>query len=295
MKTQKLRKIIVKKLPTLMQNDETFRQVILEISSTQFADKVETKSRFDRMMEMFQQQLDEEVKNRKSWEAKWKIQAEERRKDQEAQNVKWKAQTEERRKEQEAQNVKWEAQAEERRKDQEAQEARWKTQAEERKKDQEVQEAKWEKNQQVITDMMAEIKELNRKHDSTIGALGSRWGLHSEASFRNALKGILTDIPNIEVLNVNEYDEDGFVFGHPEQVELDVIIKNGLLIICEIKSSTGKGEMYIFERKVRFYEKLHNRKADRMMVISPMIDDKAKIVAKNLGIETYSYANNVDL
>ena len=32
-----------------------------------------------------------------------------------------------------------------------------------------------------------------------------------------------------------------------------------------------------------------------MIVISPMIDNKAKIVAENLGIETYSYANDVDL
>jgi len=33
------------------------------------------------------------------------------------------------------------------------------------------------------------------------------------------------------------YDEQGEVFGHPDQIELDIIIKNGLLLICELKSS----------------------------------------------------------
>ena len=69
--------------------------------------------------------------------------------------------------------------------------------------------------------------------------------------------------------------------------QLDVIIKNGMLIICENKSSTGKSQMYTFERKVQFYEKKHNRKADRMIVISPMIDRCTVNVAEKLGIEIY--------
>ena len=46
--------------------------------------------------------------------------------------------------------------------------------------------------------------------------------------------------------------------------------------------------MYTFERKVRFYEKRHQRQANRMLVISPMVDTRAKQVAKKLGIEIYS-------
>jgi len=71
-----------------------------------------------------------------------------------------------------------------------------------------------------------------RKHDRHIGALGARWGLQSEATFRNAFAGILEKNFDIEVLNVNEYDEQGEVFVRPAQVELDVIVKNGLLLLC---------------------------------------------------------------
>jgi hypothetical protein len=149
--------------------------------------------------------------------------------------------------------------------------------------------------QNQIDDSLEEIKKLSKKYESTIGALGSRWGLYSEASFRNALKGVLEDSFGVQVLNINEFDEEGEVFGRPDQVEIDIIVKNGLLILCEIKSSIDKAGMYSFDRKVAFYEKRHQRKADRKLVICPMVDDLAKPVAKNLGIELYSYADTVEL
>ncbi|RME44233.1 MAG: DUF3782 domain-containing protein [Caldilineae bacterium] len=167
-------------------------------------------------------------------------------------------------------------------------ERRW----EEQNRKWEEQNRKWEENQATINAMLEEIRALSRKHDSTIGALGARWGLHTEQSFRNALKGILEESFGVEVLNITDYDDTGEVFGQPDQVELDLIIKDGLLIICEIKSSMSKGDMYIFERKVRFYEKRHQRKADRMLVISPMVDPKGLEVAQKRGIEVYSYAED---
>ena len=98
----------------------------------------------------------------------------------------------------------------------------------------------------------------------------------------------------MQVVNVNEYDDQGEVFGRPDQVELDVIIKNGLLLICELKSSIDKAGMYSFERKARFYEQHHGRQASRLIVISPMIDARARKVAERLGIETYGDSTDVE-
>jgi hypothetical protein len=84
------------------------------------------------------------------------------------------------------------------------------------------------------------------------------------------------------------------VFGRPDQVELDLIIRNGLLLIAEIKSSMSRSDMYSFERKTRFYEKKHQRKAQRLIVISPMVDPRAQEVAKKLGIKVYSYTDEVE-
>ena len=156
------------------------------------------------------------------------------------------------------------------------------------------QNRKWDEQNRFNQEILAEIKKLNRKYDSTIGALGSRWGLFSEASFRNGLKGILQDSFGVEVININDFDHEGEVFGRPDQVEIDVIIKNGLVILCEIKSSMSKADLYIFHRKVAFYEKYHHRTVNRKLVICPMVDQRALPVAESLGIEIYSYAEDIE-
>lgn len=180
--------------------------------------------------------------------------------------------------------------------DREEQTRKWEEQTrkwEEQKQLWEEQNQKWWENQRRQDQTMEEIKALNRKHDSTIGALGARWGMYSEQSFRNALAGILEQSFGVQVINLTEYDEQGEVFGHPDQIELDILIKNGLLIICEIKSSISKSDIYAFERKIRFYERRHQQTANRKLVISPMVHPRAREIAGNLGIEVYSYAEDV--
>jgi hypothetical protein len=222
MDVQQLKELIKRELPAMLQDDEEIKRFILSVARQQFADKGETNSHFDRLLD-------------------------ELRRDREEQNRKW-----------------------------------------------EEQNRKWEENQKTITHMIEAIQALVRKQESTIGALGARWGLHSEQAFRNALKGILSESFGVEVLSIAEFDDEGEVFGQPDQVELDLIIKNGLLIICEIKSSVSRADMYAFGRKVKFYEKRHQRRADRMLVISPMVDSHARQVAYKLGIQVYSYAEEVD-
>ncbi|APB34887.1 hypothetical protein GlitD10_2549 [Gloeomargarita lithophora Alchichica-D10] len=153
---------------------------------------------------------------------------------------------------------------------------------------------KWDEQTRKWDEALAEIRRLDRQFQSTIGALGSRWGIASETSFRNALAGILTESFSVEVLNLTVYDHEGEVFGRPDQVELDLIIKNGLTIACEIKSSIDKAGMYIFDRKVNFYMRHAQRTINRKIVVSPMVDSRALPVAESLGIEIYSYADAVE-
>ncbi len=272
--SQQIKEIILKELPAILEEDPEIHRYFLQISRRHFADKTQTEDRFDRVME-------------------------ELRRDREEQSRKWDEQKQEWKANQQVINEiladirmlskKHDNTIEELRRDREEQSRKW----DEQKQKGDEQNKKWEANQQVINEMLAEIQTLSKKHDSTIGALGSRWGLHTEQAFRNALKGILEKFAGVEVSNVTEYDDTGVVFGHPDQIELDIIIKNGLLIIVEIKSSMSKPDMCIFERKVRFYEELHHRKASEMIVISPMVAPNAIPVAEKLGIRIYSYADEV--
>ncbi len=177
---------------------------------------------------------------------------------------------------------------------------------EELRRDREEQSRKWEESKAESDRKWAEQTEQNRRLwlevgeqksrlDRKIGALGVRWGIRSERAFRQALAAVLTESFGVEVLNINEYDDAGEVFGRLDQIELDIIVRNGTLIIFELKSSTDRSQLYIFSRKIAFYEKLHQRTADRKILVSPFIHPRAQELAQELGIETYGDSTDVEL
>jgi hypothetical protein len=195
---------------------------------------------------------------------------------------------EELRKDREEQSRKWDENQQELARVREEQNRKWDENQLELARIREEQNRRWEENGKELLRLHEEIMAIAQKHDRSIGALGARWGTSSETAFRNALAAILEKSFHVRVINVQDYDAEGAVFGRPDQVELDVIILDGTAIAIEIKSSMSRGEMYLFERKVRFYERRSQRRINRMMVISPMIDSRAQEVGNAFGIEMYS-------
>jgi len=252
MLTTEIKQLIKRELPAMFREDRDIHEFILNLTRNQYADKRETESRFDRVLD-------------------------ELRRDREEQHRKW-----------EEQNRKWEASEQERKKE-------WEAHQEEHKNEREEQDRKWHENQKAIEHTLNMLDAFAKKYQSDIGAIGSRWGFQSEEAFRGALKGILEQSFGVEVLNVNEFDESGEVFGRPDQVEMDVIIKNGVLIVCELKSSMSRSDVYTFDRKVKFYERRHQRTATRRLIITPMMRDDARRTAFELGIEVFSYAQDAAL
>ena len=275
MSEAEVKALIQKELPGLLAQDLGIRDFIVRSISDFYAGKPETESRFDRILARMDREQEEQ--NRK-----WDEFNQEQNRKWEEQNRKWDEQNRKWDEFNREQARKWDEFKEELQRDREEQARKW-----------EEQNHKWEEQNRRWDAQMAENRRLDKKFESTLGALGARWGLNSEASFRNGLRGILQDSFGVEVINLNEFDDDGNVFGEPDQVEIDVIIKNGIVILCEIKSSIDKGGMHLFNRKVTFYEK-HHRAVNRKIVISPMVDPRAFPVAERLGIEVYSYADEVE-
>ncbi|MDG4550480.1 MAG: DUF3782 domain-containing protein [Candidatus Contendobacter sp.] len=283
MNTESLKEAIRRELPEILRADPELRAYVLELTRREYAGRAETQDRFYDLLAELRRDREEqthkwEEQNRK-WEeqnCKWDENQAELRRDREEQARKW-----------DEQNRKWDELQAELRRDREERAREWDEYKDE-------QNRRWDANQVELRRLHEEIMAQAQKHERGIGALGSRWGLQSEKAFRDALAGILEKNFGVQVVNVTDYDDQGVVFGRPDQVELDVIIKNGLLLICELKSSIDKAGMYIFERKARFYEQRHERTANRLIVISPMIDARARKVAERLGIETYGDSTEVE-
>jgi hypothetical protein len=294
MNSNSLKETIKRELPNLLREDPAFRTYILELTRQEYADREQTRDRFYEMLAELRRDREAhtrkwEEQNRKSDEQnrKWHESTQEQNRKWEEQNRKW-----------DEQNHKWHESAQEQNRKWDEQNREWHESTQEQNRKWDEQNRRWDARQAQMREefqrVHEEIMAQAQKYDRSIGALGSRWGIQSEAAFRNALAGILEKNFDVQVMNVSEYDDEGIVFGRPEQVELDVVIKNGLLLICELKSSIDKAGMYSFERKARFYEQHHNRKAQRLIVISPMIDARAQKVADKLGIETYSDSLDVE-
>ncbi len=338
MDRERVKQIIEDELPGIVERDSEVRDLILRLAREHFADRRETESRFDRVLDELRHQREESARRweehlresqafreeqARKWEEhlrefqafreeqarKWEEHLREFRAFQEEQARKWEEHLRESQAFREEQSRKWEehlreSQAfreeqarkwEEQKRQWEEQKRQWEEQSrrwEEQKVRWEEQEKRWAENSARIDRILDTLAAQARKHDQSIGALGARWGVQTEESFRNALAGILGDMFGMEVTHFDEHDEEGVVFGHPAQVELDLMIKDGKLILGEIKSSISSEEMYALWRKARFYEEKYGRRADRLVVISPMVEPKAREVAKKLGIEVYSYAED---
>ena len=272
---QTIKRLIKQELPGLMKKDRKIREWILQLTKEQLTEKaneIETKteSKFDRLLEELKKDREEQTRKWDEQSKKW-----------EEQNRKW-----------DEQNKKWDEFNKKQDKKWEEQDKKW----DDQNKKWEEQNKKWEENQKEIRKLYDGLekywKDSNRKLNTTVGALGARWGVRSEGSFRNALKGILEDL-DIRVEHIDDYDEEGMVYGQPSSVEIDIIIKNGQLMICELKSSISKAEMFTFYKKTLFYEKKYHRRGDRLIVISPMVEIKAREAAEQLGIKVYSYAEDI--
>ena len=243
-------------LPELLKQDQSFRQWLEQLIRQTAVTPEAFDARFERMLQELAADRAERRREWEEWSAKFDARAEE-------QDHKWKEWS-----------AKFDAHVEE-------QNRKW-----------DEQNRKWDEQNRTNNKLLEEITLSRSRQEQGIGALGSRWGIASEHSFRAALKGILEKSFGVQVLNINEFDDEGLVFGRPDQVEIDIIIKNGEVILCELKSSMSKSDMYTFDRKSQYYERRHQRPVQRKLVISPMVHPTARPVAEKLGIEVFSYVED---
>jgi len=127
--------------------------------------------------------------------------------------------------------------------------------------------------------------ELVERH---ISALGARWGLMAEDAFREGLRGLLEKELGFRVERWRAYDDSGTVFGYPSEVEVDVTVSDDKLILIEVSSHVRASDVLQFRRKAELYEKVTGRKPNRLIIVTPYIDEKALEAARQLGVEAYT-------
>lgn len=133
----------------------------------------------------------------------------------------------------------------------------------------------------------ASLREDMRRLWLALNALGARWGVFSEDAFRSGVRELLKDA-GYTVDRWVYYDDKGYVYGYPSEVELDIVIKDGRTLAVEITSALKRGDLQQIRRKVELFSAVTGRRIDAVYVITPFIHDKnpdaVAAVASSMGI-----------
>ena len=119
-------------------------------------------------------------------------------------------------------------------------------------------------------------------------ALGARWGVESEEAFREGLRAVVEKEFGLRVERWVQHDDEGKVFGYPADIELDIAVHDDRVIVIEIKSFADAEDIYIFNKKTRFYEEATGKRVSRKIVVTPFINDEVLRIARRLGVEVYT-------
>ncbi len=258
--SEEVGKIIYEQLPQIIRNQPEVRFVIWDMLSEKFASKDKTEDRFEKLLEEIKAL--EEKSDRKFEQVFKKLEENDRK----FEKIFKKLEENDRKFEEHSRKF---------------EEHSRKFEEQNRKFDE-----KFEK-------MLNEIRNVDKRIDRAIRAIGARWGLSIEDAFRQGIKSVLEEFTNTKVEHYLGLDNEGVIFGWPEQVEIDVVVKNGKLCLMEIKFSTSKSDVYIFDRKVAFYEKETGRKPDKKIIVSLIFGPGAQEFARKLNIETYTEPEDI--
>ena len=133
-------------------------------------------------------------------------------------------------------------------------------------------------------DMNKGFEAVNRQ----ISALGARWGLMSEEAFREGLRGILEKEFGVKVEKWRTYDEEGLVYGYSSEIEVDLVVKDGKTLLIEISSHVRPSDVTSFVKKAELYERKTGKRPDRLIMVTPYVEEKAIEAAMRRGVEVYT-------
>jgi hypothetical protein len=145
------------------------------------------------------------------------------------------------------------------------------------------------RHEQIMEQLRKDMVEGFRRLDLKISAIGARWGIMNEQSVRNGLKGILSKDLGYTVEEFKYSDDEGYVYGYPSSVQIDVVVKDSMVIVLEISSHVKRSDPPTVKRKAELYERVTGRSVSKVVIVTPFIDDDDAVdVCRRYGIEVYS-------
>jgi len=110
-------------------------------------------------------------------------------------------------------------------------------------------------------------------------------GVISNAEFREAMKEAIKKVLGTAKVERWVYrDDEGFVYGYPSVVEVDIVVRDKEHVLVEVKSRVSKGDVAELYRIMKLYERVKGVKP-KAVIIGGLIDPEAYEAAAKLNVE----------
>ncbi len=133
-----------------------------------------------------------------------------------------------------------------------------------------------------------DLRRFEARLVNILSALGVRLGVVNESVYREGVKEILSEI-GWRVEHIVITDVDGYVYGRPEEVEIDIVVSDNKVFLVEITAVVKRSDIDLVAKKAELYRRVKGVKPDKVMIISPFIHDKnperIKAIASEIGVE----------
>jgi hypothetical protein len=139
-----------------------------------------------------------------------------------------------------------------------------------------------------LEERVARLEEAVASLQRTVITIAHRFGVASEHAFREALKGIVEDLFGAKAERWITYDSEGLVYGHPAEVEVDVVIRDREHLLVEVKSRADSGDVLELARIASLYERRTGVKP-RLAIVAGFVSTRAYKIADRLGVRIYTY------
>jgi len=123
---------------------------------------------------------------------------------------------------------------------------------------------KLEERYQELAERNARVEE---RLERTVIVIAHRFGILSEAGFREAMKYVVEDVLGVAKVEKWVYrDEEGIVYGYPATVEVGVVVRDREHVLIEVKSRVSRSDIAELYRIGKLYEKVRGVKP-RLLII----------------------------
>ncbi len=142
-----------------------------------------------------------------------------------------------------------------------------------------------EERQQRLEERMLEVLTELRELRRVVTVIAHRFGILSESAFREAMKHVVEEVLGVARVEKWSYrDEEGFVYGYPAIIDVDVVIRDNVHILIEVKSRVSRSDVAELYRIGKLYEKVKGVKPE-LVIIGGFIDPDAYKAGAKLGVE----------